>query len=53
MLIGAMSGFAVGVSTGSLWLGYLAAALGGSLIALLFGVLTLSLQTNQVATGLA
>ena len=53
MLVGAMSGFAVGVSTGSLALGFLAAAAAGALIALLFGVLTLTLQTNQVATGLA
>jgi ABC-type uncharacterized transport system permease subunit len=53
MLVGAMSGFAVGVSSGSLLLGYVAAAVGGMLIALLFGFLTLSLQTNQVATGLA
>jgi len=53
MLVGAMSGFAIGVSTGSLVLGFLAAAAGGALIALLFAVLTLSLQTNQVATGLA
>jgi len=53
MLVGAMSGFAVGVTTGSLFLGYLAAAAGGALIALVFGFLTLSLQTNQVATGLA
>ncbi len=53
MLVGAMTGFAVGIVTGSLWLAYLAAALGGAMIALLFAVLTLSLQTNQVATGLA
>src|SRR5471032_1317760 len=53
MLVGAMSGFAVGVASGSLLLGYLAAAVSGMLIALLFGVLTLNLQTNQVATGLA
>jgi general nucleoside transport system permease protein len=53
MLVGAMSGFAVGTLTGSLWLAYLAAAFAGAMIALLFGVLTLSLQTNQVATGLA
>ena len=53
MLVGAMSGFAVGVSSGSLLLAYLAAAASGVLIALLFGVLTLSLQTNQLATGLA
>jgi ABC-type uncharacterized transport system permease subunit len=53
MLVGAMSGFAVGVSSGSLILAYLAAAAAGMLIAGLFGVLTLTLQTNQVATGLA
>jgi ABC-type uncharacterized transport system permease subunit len=53
MLVGAMSGFAVGVSSGSLWLAFVAAAMAGILIALVFGVLTLSLQTNQVATGLA
>jgi simple sugar transport system permease protein len=53
MLIGAMTGFAVGVSSGCLWLAFLAAALAGALIALLFGVLTLSLQSNQVATGMS
>ncbi len=53
MLVGAIAGFAVDVSSGSLVLGYLAAAGAGALIALLFGVLTLTLQTNQVATGLA
>ncbi|HTY50214.1 MAG TPA: ABC transporter permease [Steroidobacteraceae bacterium] len=53
MLVGAISAFAAGVDTHSLWLAYAAAAAGGAAIALLFGVLTLSLQTNQVATGLA
>jgi len=53
MLIGALAAFAVGVSTGSLWLGYLAAAIASMLMALLFGFLTITLQTNQVATGLA
>jgi len=53
ILVGAIAGFAVGLSTGSLWLAYLAAAIAGSLVSLLFAVLTLSLQTNQVATGLA
>jgi len=53
MLVGAMSGFAMGVSSGSLWLAFLTAAGAGALIALLFGALTLSLQTNQVATGMA
>jgi simple sugar transport system permease protein len=53
MLVGALAAFAVGVSTGSLLAGYLAAACASMLLALLFAVLTLSLQTNQVATGLA
>ncbi len=53
MLIGALAAFAVSVSTGSLILGFMAAALASMLMALLFAVLTISLQTNQVATGLA
>jgi general nucleoside transport system permease protein len=53
MLVGALAAFTVGVSTGSLFAGYLAAAGASMLMALLFAVLTLSLQTNQVATGLA
>ena len=53
MLVGALAAFAVGVSTGSLFAGYLAAACASMLMALLFAMLTLTLQTNQVATGLA
>jgi simple sugar transport system permease protein len=53
MLVGALAAFAVGVSTGSLALGYLAAVCASMLMALLFAVLALSLQTNQIATGLA
>lgn len=53
MLIGAVTAFAVGVSSGSLVLGYVAAAFAGMAVSLLFAVLTLTLQTNQVATGLA
>jgi simple sugar transport system permease protein len=53
MLIGAVTAFAVGVSSGSLLLGYVAAAFAGMAMSLLFGILTLTLQTNQVATGLA
>lgn len=53
MLMGAVAGFAVTVSTGSWMLGILAAALAGALLALLFAVLTLSLLANQVGTGLA
>jgi simple sugar transport system permease protein len=53
MLVGALTAFAVGHGTGSLLLGYAAAMLAGMALALLFGFLTLTLQTNQVATGLA
>lgn len=53
MLVGALTAFAVGHSTGSLLLGYGAAILAGMALAALFGFLTLTLQTNQVATGLA
>jgi simple sugar transport system permease protein len=53
MLVGALAAFAVGTGTGSLLLGYAAAIGAGVLLALLFALLTLSLQTNQVATGLA
>ena len=53
MLVGALAAFAVGVGTGSLIAGYLAAVCAAMLLALVFAVLTLSLQTNQVATGLA
>ncbi len=53
MLVGALTAFAVSVTTGSLMLGFLAAACASMLLALLFAFLTLTLQTNQVATGLA
>jgi simple sugar transport system permease protein len=43
----------VSVGTGSLIAGYAAAMVASMLLALLFATLTLSLQTNQVATGLA
>jgi general nucleoside transport system permease protein len=53
MLAGAVTAFAVAFATGSYSLGILAAALAGMLLALIFGVLTLTLVSNQVATGLA
>jgi len=53
MVMGAVTGFGVALSTGSPWLGVLAAILVGALFSLLFGFLTLTLVTNQVATGLA
>jgi simple sugar transport system permease protein len=53
MLAGAVTAFALTVTTGSAGLGIAAGALAGLLMALAFGVLTLSLLANQVATGLA
>ena len=53
MLVGAISGFAVTVFTFNPWLGVLGAAAGGALASLLFAVLVLQLNSNQVATGLA
>jgi simple sugar transport system permease protein len=53
MLIGAVTGFIATVVTGNPYLGILAAIVAGMATSLIFGVLTLSLMTNQVATGLA
>lgn len=53
MVIGAVTGFAVALTTGSPWLGVLAAIIAGALFSLPFAFLTLTLVTNQVATGLA
>ena len=53
MIMGAVTGFGVTLMTGSPWLGILAAIAVGALFSLLFGFLTLTLVTNQVATGLA
>ena len=53
MIVGAICGFAIAVESGSPTLGFVAAALGGAVLSLLFGVLTQFLLSNQVATGLA
>jgi len=53
MLIGAVTGFIATVVTGNPYLGILAAVIAGMATSLIFGMLTLSLMTNQVATGLA
>ncbi len=53
VLMGAVSGFIVATVTGSLTLGVFAAIAAGLLMSLLFGVLAISLVSNQVATGLA
>lgn len=53
MLTGAIAGFAATELTGSTTVGLLAALAGGILLSLAFAVLTLTLQANQTATGLA
>ena len=53
MVMGAVTGFAVSLSTASPWLGVLGAIIAGVLFSLIFAFLTLTLVTNQVATGLA
>jgi len=53
MLVGAIVGFAVTLTTGSAVLGIAAAAAAGMGMALIFGVLVLLLLANQVAAGLA
>ncbi|WP_024585591.1 ABC transporter permease [Aliihoeflea sp. 2WW] len=53
MIMGAVTGFGVALMTGNPFLGALAAIIVGALFSLLFAFLTLTLVTNQVATGLA
>lgn len=53
MIVGSVLGFMAATGTGSAWLGFVVAALGGAGLALLFGVLTQFFLSNQVATGLA
>lgn len=53
MIMGAASGFAVAVLTGSSALGVIAGCLAGVAMALLFAGLVLGLAANQVAAGLA
>lgn len=53
MLVGAVSGFGATLATGQIWVGLAAAIGAGMLMALVFGFLAITMQTNQVATGLA
>lgn len=53
MLCAALAGFATTVATGNEWLGFLAGMGAGALLAAIFGVLVIWLNTNQYATGLA
>ena len=53
MLCAAVAGFATVVHTGNDWLGFAAGMGAGALLAAIFGVLVIWLNTNQYATGLA
>lgn len=53
MLCAAIAGFATVVHSGSFLLGFVAGMAAGALLAALFGVLVIWLNTNQYATGLA
>jgi len=53
MLTGAIVAFAAVAATGNVWLGVGAAMFAAMLLSLLFALLTISLQANQVAIGLA
>jgi simple sugar transport system permease protein len=53
MLCAAIAGFATVVTTGSDWLGFAAGMGVGAVLAAIFGVLVIWLNTNQYATGLA
>ena len=53
MAVGAVGGFGVALATGSPWLGLLAAALIGALLAALHALVTVTLRAGQVVSGLA
>lgn len=53
MLCAAVAGFATVVHTGNDWLGFVAGMGVGALMAMVFGLLVIWLNTNQYATGLA
>jgi general nucleoside transport system permease protein len=53
MLCAAIAGFAAVVHTGNDWLGFAAGMGVGALLAAVFGLLVIWLNTNQYATGLA
>lgn len=53
MLMGAVVGFIAGFTTGSVFVGFIMAAIAGIGMSLIFGFIALFLNANQVATGLA
>ncbi|MEX0300807.1 MAG: ABC transporter permease [Leisingera sp.] len=53
MIVGAIAGFATAVESGSPFLGFIAAAIAGAALSILFAILTQFAQANQVASGLS
>ena len=53
MVMGAVCGFAGAMITGSPWMGILSGVAAGAAFSMLFAFLTLTIATNQVATGLS
>lgn len=53
MLVGCISGFIVAILTESIFLGFIIAALAGTLMAFIFAILSVIFRANQVASGLA
>jgi len=53
MLIGAVTAFQVGDSTGNLWLALLAGCIGGMLFSVIHAFLSITLRANQIVSGLA
>jgi simple sugar transport system permease protein len=53
MLVGAMTGFSVAIKTGNPWLGVLAAMLFAGLISQIHAYIVITLQADQVVSGLA
>jgi simple sugar transport system permease protein len=53
MLIGAMSGYSVALATGSPWLGVLVAMIAAGLLSQIHAFIAITLQADQVVSGLA
>jgi simple sugar transport system permease protein len=53
MLLGAMAGFSVSLSSQNVWLGLLAAMIAGGILSLAHGVVTIHFQADQVVSGLS
>ena len=53
MLVGAMTGYSVAVATGNPWLGVLAAMLFAALLSQIHAFIVITLQADQVVSGLA